>query len=132
MLQLRESQCGPGRWTRRGGCADPISWRGARPASAVASGSALRSPGCRAAVTTDAGGGPTRARLREVAELAGVHPSTASRVLSGSRAVRPDIAAAVQRAAEKLNYRVNPIGRALRGERTGTVGMVVPDIVNPF
>lgn len=73
-----------------------------------------------------------RARLREVAELAGVHPSTASRVLSGSRAVRPDITTAVLRAAEKLNYRVNPIGRALRGERTGTVGMVVPDINNPF
>ncbi len=77
-------------------------------------------------------GRPARARLREVAELAGVHPSTASRALSGSRAVRPDVAAAVQRAAEKLDYRVDPIGRALRGERTGTVGMVVPDIVNPF
>jgi len=83
-------------------------------------------------VTKDVAGGPARARLREVAELAGVHPSTASRALSGSRVVRPDIAAAVQRAAEKLNYRVDPIGRALRGERTGTVGMVVPDIVNPF
>jgi LacI family transcriptional regulator len=83
-------------------------------------------------VTKNVAGRPARARLREVAELAGVHPSTASRALSGSRTVRPDIAAAVQRAAEKLDYRVDPIGRALRGERTGTVGMVVPDIVNPF
>lgn len=77
-------------------------------------------------------GDSTVVRLRDVAELAGVHPSTASRVLSGSRTVRPDIAVAVQRAADKLNYRINPIARAMRSERTGTVGMVVPDIVNPF
>lgn len=75
---------------------------------------------------------PVRPRLRDVADLAGVHTSTASRVLSGSRAVRPEVAASVRRAAEKLAYRVDPIGRALRAERTGTVGMVVPDIVNPF
>lgn len=73
-----------------------------------------------------------RPRLRDVAALAGVSSSTASRALSGSRAVQPELVVAVQRAADRLRYRVNPIGRALRAERTGTIGVVLPDIVNPF
>jgi LacI family transcriptional regulator len=35
-------------------------------------------------------------------------------------------------AASKLDYKVNPVASALRGKVTRTVGMVVPDIVNPF
>jgi LacI family transcriptional regulator len=46
--------------------------------------------------------------------------------------VKPELALAVQRAADSLNYSVNPIGRALKQRATGTVGMVVPDIANPF
>lgn len=75
---------------------------------------------------------PARPTLRDVATLAGVHPATASRALSGARAVNPQLAAAVRDAAEQLNYTVNPIGRALKQRATGTVGMVVPDIENPF
>jgi LacI family transcriptional regulator len=70
--------------------------------------------------------------MKDVAALAGVHPATASRVLSGARTVSPELARAVQRAARKLNYRVNPIGRALKQGASGTVGMLVPDIENPF
>ncbi len=75
---------------------------------------------------------PARPTLRDVAKLAGVHPATASRALSGARRVNPEFARAVQQAAESLNYSVNPIGRALKQRATGTVGMVVPDIENPF
>ncbi|GIH16415.1 LacI family DNA-binding transcriptional regulator [Rugosimonospora africana] len=70
--------------------------------------------------------------IKDVAALAGVHPATASRALSGARTVSPELVRAVQRAARKLNYRVNPIGRALKQGASGTVGMVVPDIENPF
>jgi LacI family transcriptional regulator len=92
----------------------------------------------------DAGGSATgagraadagRARpptMKDVAALAGVHPATASRALSGARTVNPDLVRAVQRAARTLNYRVNPIGRALKQGTSGTVGMLVPDIENPF
>lgn len=75
---------------------------------------------------------PALPTLRDVARLAGVHPATASRALSGARPVKPELALAVQRAADSLNYSVNPIGRALKQRATGTVGMVVPDIANPF
>jgi LacI family transcriptional regulator len=70
--------------------------------------------------------------MKDVAALAGVHPATASRALSGARTVSPELVRAVQRAARKLNYRVNPIGRALKQGATGTVGVVVPEIENPF
>ena len=70
--------------------------------------------------------------LRDVARHAGVHPSTASRVLSGSRAVRPELEQAVRRAARELDYQVNQIGRALRRQASGMIGVVVPDIDNPF
>jgi LacI family transcriptional regulator len=73
-----------------------------------------------------------RARLSDVAKAAGVHPSTASRALTGARGVSPELLTRVRRAADRLGYRVDPIGRALRGNRTGTLGVVVPDIVNPF
>jgi LacI family transcriptional regulator len=72
------------------------------------------------------------ATLRDVARLAGVHPSTASRALSGSRTVRPDLVHAVRQAAKELDYQVNQIGRALRRQASDTIGVVVPNIDNPF
>jgi len=38
----------------------------------------------------------------------------------------------VRAAAERLGYRVDSIGRSLRTQRTNTVGLVIPDITNPF
>lgn len=70
--------------------------------------------------------------LRDVARLAGVHPATASRALSGTRAVSPELVLEVRKAAETLDYRVNPVGRALKQRITGIIGMVVPDLSNPF
>jgi LacI family transcriptional regulator len=70
--------------------------------------------------------------LRDVAQLAGVHPSTASRILSGSRRGDPEAAGRVHKAAQTLGYRANRIARALRQQNTTTVGMVVPDLENPF
>jgi LacI family transcriptional regulator len=77
-------------------------------------------------------GPPRRARLQEVAEAAGVSVATASRVLAGSPRVAPATKRAVLKASAKLQYRRDPIARALRTQRTGTIGMLVPDISNPF
>jgi len=74
----------------------------------------------------------TSPRLKDVAEAAGVSISTASRVLSGARGASREAAAAVLAASERLNYRPDPIARALRAQTTGLVGMVVPSIGNPF
>lgn len=70
--------------------------------------------------------------IHDVAKLAGVSTSTVSRVLSRSRAVSPDSAKRVLAAAEQLGYRHNAVARALRTNRSNTIGMVVPQISNPF
>ncbi len=75
-----------------------------------------------------------RTTLREVAEAAGVHTSTASRALNAETrsVVNPQTVARVLKAAKKLGYTPNPIARGLRTNRTMTVGIVIPDIGNPL
>ena len=75
-----------------------------------------------------------RVRLRDVAQLAGVDPSTASRALSASTSQRlsEKTVARVAEAAQQLGYRPNALARGLRTNRTATIGMLVPDLTNPF
>ena len=80
-------------------------------------------------------GDETRARrtITDVARLAGVHPSTVSRALHRAdfpvgAETRRRVLAAVQR----LEYRPSAVARGLRLRRTRTLGMLVPDITNPF
>jgi LacI family transcriptional regulator len=70
--------------------------------------------------------------VADVARRAGVSPSTVSRALNGVRDVDPALQERVLAAAADLGYRVNLVGRALRQQRTATVGLVVPDLENPF
>jgi LacI family transcriptional regulator len=72
--------------------------------------------------------------LRDVAEAAGVHAATASRALNPEtrRMVNSDTARRVQRAAETLGYRPNPIARSLKTAKSGTIGLVLPDLTNPL
>jgi LacI family transcriptional regulator, galactose operon repressor len=72
--------------------------------------------------------------LKDVAEVAGVHIATASRALDERRAamVRPETVDRVRRAATDLGYRVNRMARGLKMSRSFTIGMLIPDITNPF
>ena len=70
--------------------------------------------------------------IRDVAEAAGVSPATVSRVMTGAAQVDPALAERVRVAAERLGYRANRAARALRRQATDTVGVVVPDLANPF
>jgi LacI family transcriptional regulator len=72
--------------------------------------------------------------LRDVAQLAGVHPATASRALNPQTRplVNADTARKVLRAAESIGYQPNPIARSLKTARTATVGLVIPDLTNPL
>jgi len=72
------------------------------------------------------------ATMADVARLAGVSTATVSRVLSGTRAVDPEMAERVTAAAVRLDYRINLLGRGLRLTSTSTVGLVLPDLRNPF
>lgn len=63
----------------------------------------------------------------DVATRAGVGRGTASRALTGSSAVSPELRAAVLKAAEELDYRPNPAARSLRSRRSDSVALVVPE-----
>ena len=72
--------------------------------------------------------------LRDVAEAAGVHAATASRALNPATRglVNADTARRVMKVADQLGYRPNPIARGLKTAKSGTVGIVIPDLMNPL
>jgi LacI family transcriptional regulator len=70
--------------------------------------------------------------MREVAREAGVSIASVSRVLSGSRGVRPETERTVLETVERLQYRPNYIGRSLSLRSTSSIGLVVPDIASAF
>jgi DNA-binding LacI/PurR family transcriptional regulator len=70
--------------------------------------------------------------IRTVAAHAGVSPATVSRVFLRPEIVAQDARRRVLAAAETLGYQPNPVARSLRSGRTGNLGLVVPDIANPF
>jgi LacI family transcriptional regulator len=72
------------------------------------------------------------ATQRDVAARAGVSIATVSRVLNGVRTVNPEIRHKVERAIAELRYTPNEVARSLRAKVTNTVGMVAPEIANPF
>jgi LacI family transcriptional regulator len=74
----------------------------------------------------------TEVTLKEVARASGCSVATVSRVLAGTRPVGPETARRVREAAESLGYRPNQVARALRSRSTGTIGLVLPQITNPF
>ncbi len=70
--------------------------------------------------------------LADVAVEAGVHPSTVSRVLSRPQLIGEPTRTAVHAAIHKLGYTPNRAARQLAGGRIGAIGVLVPDITNPF
>lgn len=70
--------------------------------------------------------------LADVALAAGVHPSTVSRVLSRPQLIGAPTRTAVHAAIERLGYVPNRAARQLAGGRVGSLGILVPDITNPF
>jgi LacI family transcriptional regulator len=76
----------------------------------------------------------SRPSLKDVAKAAGVHTATASRALNERTAsmVSPQTVERVRAAAESLGYRVNRVARGLKTNRSFAIGMLVPDITNPF
>lgn len=70
--------------------------------------------------------------LRDVAGAAGVSVTTVSRMLNGSLTLPDETRRRIEEAIRDLNYRPNPHARRLSRGRTDTIGLVVPDIANPF
>jgi len=72
------------------------------------------------------------ATIREVANRAGVSVATVSYVLNDTRKVRPETEQRVLLAARELGYSPNTAARSLVVGRSSMIGLVIPDIENPF
>lgn len=70
------------------------------------------------------------ATIYEVAEMAGVSPKTAARILAG-KSGRPKNRERVQQAAKELGYVRNQQAANLRSGRSGLIGVIVPNFGNP-
>ena len=75
---------------------------------------------------------PPTPTLADVARLAGVSAATVSRTLTQPATVRGETRQRVLDAVSALDYRPNRAARGLSTGRSGTLGMLVPDIANPF
>lgn len=70
--------------------------------------------------------------IHDVASAAAVSTATVSRVMNGVASVAPDLAARVRQAADALGYHPNAVAQGLVRGRTQLVGVVVPDLANPY
>ncbi|NRR33698.1 LacI family DNA-binding transcriptional regulator [Oxalobacteraceae bacterium] len=72
------------------------------------------------------------ATLKDVAVLAGVGMSTASRAISGAGPVSADAMKRVQAAIEQLNFRPSSIGRSLSAKSLGMIGVFAPSFFGAY
>ena len=70
--------------------------------------------------------------IRDIAKMAGVSKATVSRVLNGSEAVSEGTKKKILAIIEEVGYLPNYLARSLKIKKTKTIGVIVPDIGNPF
>lgn len=70
--------------------------------------------------------------ISHIAKVAGVSKTTVSRVLNETGYVKDDTREKVLKVIKELNYTPSAIARSLSTNRTNTIGVIVPDIINPF
>ena len=73
-----------------------------------------------------------RATIKDVAALAGVSAATVSRALDDRPEISDETKARVRSACAQLGYVPNAAARGLAGHATHTIGLVLPDISNPY
>lgn len=72
------------------------------------------------------------ASIREVAKLAGVSPATVSRVINGTAKVDEEKKQRVLKAIEETDFKPNELARALFRKSSKIIGVIIPNIENPF
>ncbi len=70
--------------------------------------------------------------MNDIAKMAGVSQATVSRVLNGSAGVNPEKRALVMEAVRKTGFTVNTSARTLAAQKSFLIGVVVPDLKNPY
>lgn len=75
---------------------------------------------------------PRAVTIRDVAQKAGVSRQTVSRAINNKGEISPQTRTRILEIARELGYLPSSIARGLKTSRTLTIGLVVPDIANPF
>ncbi len=70
--------------------------------------------------------------IREVAKLAGVSPSTVSRVMNNTANVHEDKKRRVLQVIEETGFKPNEVARTLFKKKSNLLGILVPNIENPY
>lgn len=70
--------------------------------------------------------------IKEVAKESGVSTATVSRVVNDTGYVSEEIKDRVLETIKKLNYQPNAVARSLKQNKTNTIGVIIPDISNPY
>jgi len=70
--------------------------------------------------------------MHGIAKIAGVSSATVSRVINGSKLVRPETTGRVQRVIDELKFFPNSSATTLKHGKSSTYGLIIPDITNPF
>lgn len=83
-------------------------------------------------VTYIGGSDYTMATIKEVAQLAGVSVATVSRVINNNGYVKADTKLQIEQAIKQLNYKPNEAARTLFKKKSKIIGLLLPDISNPF
>ena len=73
-----------------------------------------------------------RVTVHDVAKAAGVSIATVSYVLNDSGSISDEVRKKVRKIANKLGYRQNRAARAMKMGRSDIIGLVIPNIENPF
>lgn len=73
-----------------------------------------------------------RVTMRQIAERAGVSIGTVSHVINETAIVRRKLRERVVEAIRSMGYQPSALAQGLRKNRTNMLGMVIPDITNPF
>jgi DNA-binding LacI/PurR family transcriptional regulator len=72
------------------------------------------------------------ANMQEIAKMAGVSLGTVSHVLNNTAKVREPTRKRVLEAVQAAGYQPSQLARGLRRDKTNMIGMIIPDITNPF
>jgi LacI family transcriptional regulator len=72
------------------------------------------------------------ATIKDIAHLSGVAPSTVSHVLNGTKHVKSETAERIRQTIHQMNYTPNQLARSLKTNRTNIIGVILPNIGNPF
>lgn len=70
--------------------------------------------------------------IRDVAKHAGVSIATVSRVINKNGYVNKETEQQVKKSIKELNYKPNAVARSLFKKKSKSIGLIIPDITNPF